>query len=235
MTSVLRSSTDTMTRAASSDGWTTEGLNPYADALLAEQDLALLSGDGRTITLDIRRYLADADAVDATVIDRCNGPVLDVGCGPGRIVEALAKAGMASLGVDVADAAVDLTTERGGSALTRCVFGRVPGEGRWPTVLVLDGNIGIGGDVDRLLNRLMQLMASTGAVIVEVNDRACADEVLSVQFAVNEQPSGPAFDWAVVDADSLICRAQRLGLRSEDQWSAGGRSFVRLVRRCITA
>jgi SAM-dependent methyltransferase len=215
-------------------GWSLSALSPYAGALLAERDLDLVAGNGRVVRLDIGRYLAAADAVDATVIERAIAPVLDVGCGPGRIVQALAAAGMAALGVDVADVAVDLTTERGGSALIRSVFQRVPGEGRWPTVLVLDGNIGIGGDVDILLTRLVELMSPDGQLIIEVSCGSSAavptDEVLSVRFSDGESVLGPTFDWALVDGDALIQRAGRLGLRPADQWSAGGRAFVRLVR-----
>lgn len=219
---------------ADEGGWNAQARGPYAQALLSQQDLELVAGDGRIVQLDIRRYLADADEVDATVLQRCVPPVLDVGCGPGRIVYAFASAGMAVLGVDVADVAVELTTDRGGSALTRSVFQRVPGEGRWPTVLVLDGNIGIGGDVDRLLDRLIELMSGTGQLIVEVScDSATptpTDEVLSVRFAVGNSVVGPVFDWSVVDEASLISRARRLGLEPAGQWSAGGRAFVRLVR-----
>ena len=41
----------------------------------------------------------------------------------------------------------------GGPALVRSVFETLPGEGRWDTVLLMDGNIGIGGDPAALLGR----------------------------------------------------------------------------------
>lgn len=48
------------------------------------------------------------------------------------------------------------------------VFGSVPMEGRWATVLVFDGNVGIGGDPIRPLTRCRQLTNADGQVLVEV-------------------------------------------------------------------
>jgi SAM-dependent methyltransferase len=205
-------------------------LAPYERALADAAALQLVAADGRVLTLEIARYLADADNVDATVFDRCIGPVLDVGCGPGRIVHALSAAGIASLGVDIADLAVALTMERGAPALIRSVFDRVPGEGRWPTVLVLDGNVGIGGDVPSLLARLRDLMAPGGRLIVEPTAMSATDEVMSVRFSHQDGAVGEEFSWAVVDAAALIRHGELAGLTATDYWSAGGREFVRFER-----
>jgi len=74
------------------------------------------------------------------------GPALDIGCGPGRFVQSIAANCTAALGIDISDSAVRQTAARGGSVLRRAVQHRLPGEGRWGTVLLADGNIGIGGD-----------------------------------------------------------------------------------------
>ena len=206
-------------------------LAPYEGALRTAQQLSLVAADGRVLPLAIQRYLDDADAADGTVLDRCVAPVLDVGCGPGRIVHALAAGGLPALGVDIAEVAVALTVERGAQALIRDVFDRLPGEGRWPTVLVLDGNIGIGGDVTALLGRLVGLLAAGGAVIAEAsNCEPGTHDVLQVRFSDGEQVMGPGFQWAVISGDVLAARAVDAGLTVTDQWSAGGRVFLRLAR-----
>jgi len=43
---------------------------------------------------------------DASLIDRCSGPTLDVGSGPGRLAVALAERGVPTLGIDAATHAV---------------------------------------------------------------------------------------------------------------------------------
>lgn len=205
-------------------------LHDYEDALVASHDLDLVTVDGRRLHLDVRRWLGSADAVDRGVLARCVGPTLDVGCGPGRLVGARAATGQVVLGVDIAAAAVELTARRGAPVLHRSVFDPLPGEGRWPTVLLMDGNVGIGGDPSRLLRRLRQLLATGGQLLVEVDPRPGVDEVLTVRFAT--EAAGPTFDWAVVGTDGLARHAERAGLRyvESESWASGGRSFVRLVR-----
>ena len=64
--------------------WSTD---PYADALVTGRGpLFLRRTDGWLLPLEVERWCAQADAVDLTVLARCEGTVLDVGCGPGRLV-----------------------------------------------------------------------------------------------------------------------------------------------------
>lgn len=106
---------------------------------------------------------------DELFASRCEPPVLDVGCGPGRFVEWLAARGFATLGIDVRTSAVVETASRGGSVLQRDVEDRLPAEGRWGTVLLADGNIGLGGDPRRLLARCHELLRDGGVALVEVD------------------------------------------------------------------
>ena len=85
------------------------------------------------------------------MLARCEAPVLDVGCGPGRLVGALNARGVPALGIDISARAVEQARGRGAMALRRAVEQPVPAEGRWGTVLLADGNIGIGGDPAALL------------------------------------------------------------------------------------
>ena len=121
--------------------------------------------------------LAPADEV---LLSRCEGPVLDIGCGPGRLVESLAARGTPALGIDISTRAVTQTAARGGSVLLRAVQHRLPGEGRWGTVLLADGNIGIGGDPGALLSRCHDLLMAGGVALVEADADDDADHQVSL-------------------------------------------------------
>jgi SAM-dependent methyltransferase len=205
-------------------------LLPYEQSLLGAAGMSMHTNDGRVLTLDVERWLAPADDVDATVLHRCQGPTLDVGCGPGRFVAALAERGIPALGLDIAETAVSLTRGRGLPAVLRCVFAPVPGEGRWTTVLLMDGNIGIGGDPERLLGRLHGLLAPRGRLLVETHPRSEAYELLSVRFSHRGRPTGPSFGWAHVGMAALQQFAVEAGYGLDEEWSAGGRSFASLTR-----
>lgn len=206
-------------------------LRPYESALQHRSALSLTTEDGRTVPLDIRRYLAVSDEGDETALARCVGPVLDVGCGPGRMVSALAERGIPALGIDIAQVAIDLTLQRGALALPRDVFDRLPGEGRWNSVIVLDGNSGIGGDIDGLLTRLRTLLAPQGRLVIEAGTQVPGtNEVLVARFSGVSPKDAPTFRWAVASADVLATQAARCGLRTEEQWSYSGRDFLLMTR-----
>jgi SAM-dependent methyltransferase len=152
--------------------------------------------------LGVARWQADADGGDDVLLDACTGPTLDVGCGPGRLVAALLTRNVQALGVDVSGEAIRRTTARGGIAIRRDVFGRLPGEGRWHHVLLADGNIGIGGDPAALMDRIRQLLKPSGTVVVEVEQPGSGLTIGQARVRT-EGTSSRWFPWAWSDADSV--------------------------------
>jgi glycosyltransferase A (GT-A) superfamily protein (DUF2064 family) len=183
--------------------------------------------DSDTLVLDVDRWFGDADAVDATVLGRCRPPVLDLGCGPGRMVRALTQSGRAALGIDMSAVAVQSSRTRGGPALRRLISDRLPAEGRWGTVLLMDCNLGIGGDVRKLLRRCAELVHPCGLILCEVDSAPGRHEIAEVVLA-SGAASCPPMRWAGVGTTKLIRVAADLGLVLEDQWASGGRAFVAL-------
>ena len=167
-----------------------------------------------------------ADAVDRLVVARCQPPVLDLGCGPGRMVAALTESGRSALGVDLSAAAVEASLRRGAPALRRDVTGPLPGEGRWETVLLMDGNLGLGGDADGLLRRCISLVAAGGLIICETDPEPAVDQTHRVLLTTST--ASRLVRWTRVGADALEERALRLNLVAAERWSAGGRTFVAL-------
>ncbi|MFG2966335.1 MULTISPECIES: class I SAM-dependent methyltransferase [unclassified Streptomyces] len=211
--------------------WTgADPADPYAAALRAGQGpLFLRRTDGWLLPLEVERWCARADPVDRAVLDRCEGAVLDVGCGPGRLVTELAFRGRTVLGIDVSAAAVEHTVRLGGQALRRSVFEPLPGEGRWGTVLLMDGNVGIGGDPGTLLGRAAQLLVPGGLLIaetaaVDVDERADVHLTGDAHDAV-----GAPFLWARLGTPALLRYAR--GWEPAGQWAAGGRRFAALRSR----
>lgn len=203
--------------------------DPYADALRAGRGpLFLRRADGRLLPLDVERWCAEADAADLEVLRRCEGTVLDVGCGPGRLVAALGAEGRRALGIDVSPAAVAHAVRRGGRALLRSVFDPLPGTGRWDTALLMDGNLGIGGDPDALLRRIAQLRSSGGLLIAETVPYPDVDERTLVQVTDAHGTPGVPFPWARLGTPALVRYAEGAGWWAEDEWSTGGRCFVAL-------
>ncbi|HEY3238398.1 MAG TPA: class I SAM-dependent methyltransferase, partial [Acidimicrobiia bacterium] len=97
----------------------------------------LRTSAGDVLHLPLERWLGPPTAEEESVLDRVVGPALDVGCGPGRHVLALARRGVVSLGIDVAGTALELARRRGAPVLERSIFERVPGAGRWGSALLL--------------------------------------------------------------------------------------------------
>jgi hypothetical protein len=109
--------------------------------------------------------------------------------------------------------------------LQRSVFDALPGTGRWETVLLLDGNIGIGGDPDRLLRRCAGLVRPGGEVVVEVDPPGTGWRPCRARLE-RDVDRGPWFPWAVVGCDAIpaLARAASLQVRTinrvEHRWIA---------------
>lgn len=188
----------------------------------------LRSTSGSVIPLLFDRWTAVPSNAEMAVLDRAVEPVLDVGCGPGRHVTELAARGLLALGIDVSSNAVALAEQRGSIVLQRSVFERLPNEGKWRTALLLDGNIGIGGDAVSLLYRLRHVMAPHGAVLVEVESPDATTSVETVRVECMGA-TGPWFKWARVSIDDVDRIAAQA--RFERTWTCEeeGRWFVQLT------
>jgi SAM-dependent methyltransferase len=209
--------------------WESSVIAHYEQALWGGNPLQVRDSTGGNLPFDVARWMREPDAADETLLARCTGPTLDVGCGPGRLIAALAARGVPSLGVDVAAAAVAIARSCGALALQRSVFDRVPGAGRWTIALLADGNIGIGGDAAGLLARLRELLAPGGTALIEVDD---SDRVEHFTATVTggRGDTVATFPWARIGADPLVDLAGPLGYRELERWSADGRCFVALHR-----
>jgi SAM-dependent methyltransferase len=185
-------------------------------------------GPRRSLGEALRRWCGTVDPTDQDLLARSPGAVLDAGCGPGRLVIELARQGRQAVGLDTSRVAVRLARSGGATALCRSVFDPVPGEGRWDTVLLADGNVGIGGDPAALLTRCRDLIGATGRVLVELDPPGTGLRADRVRLEHGAQ-RGSWFDWAHVGADAVDGPAADAGLRVDEAWERTGRSFAALV------
>jgi SAM-dependent methyltransferase len=228
-------------------------LSAAPDDVLALYERALLrAAAGGSALLSLRNDLGGVYRVDpahwcrphlpgdASLLARCGGPTLDVGCGPGRLTAVLGRLGCPALGIDISAAAVRLARLRGATALRRDVFEPLPGHGRWRNVLLADGNIGIGGDPTALLRRCRTLLARDGRLQVELappGARSWAGEaVLSNAEATHHRKptrdragDTASLRWAVVAANDLAPLAESAAMRTLTTWTEAGRWFATLT------
>lgn len=175
--------------------------------------------------LPVAHWTRTVDASDRAVLAHCRGATLDIGCGPGRMSAHLAGLGRGVLGIDVVHEAVDQTRARGVAALHRDVFAPIPGEGRWESVLLADGNIGIGGDPVRLLRRVYELLAPLGRVVADLAPYGLGIRTTSVMLRTERQSSRP-FSWTVVGAEAIGTVAAGAGLTVLGTHEYAGRWFA---------
>jgi len=189
------------------DSWpaTEFGAHIRSAALGTQVNAWLEHADGVRTAMDWRRWCSRPDDADGSVLTRVEGTTLDVGCGPGRLTVALTARGHAVLGIDV-----------------------TPGEGRWDTVLLIDGNVGIGGDPVALLRRVWQLLAPTGCALIELEPPATAGHVGPARIRRADGVVTSWFPWARVPIGTIGGIAGVAGFVTRESWCVDGRCFTAL-------
>ena len=184
------------------------------------------SGTDEVIELPVGEWQAGATDEEVRVLSGVEPAAIDIGCGPGRIAHALAVRGVPAMGIDVSPSALSHARRTGASVIERSVFDPLPAEGRWGTAILLDGNIGIGGDPVALLSRVSEVIANGGLVLAEVGAPGTETDVRQVRLRVHGEEPGPWFCWARVSADSVEGIGERVGLRMVELEELHGRYFA---------
>ncbi|MGQ0576966.1 MAG: class I SAM-dependent methyltransferase, partial [Pseudonocardia sp.] len=198
------------------------------ETALTDRGAQLLRSDGSVAQLDVRRWRAAAAGEDTWLLGRCRGATIDLGCGPGRLVEALARRGVPALGVDAAAEAIEQCRRRGVAAVHCDVFAPLPGEGSWEHVLLADGNVGIGGDPAALLRRAALLLGPGGTVLVELDPGEPGLWRGNARVR-SRRAVGQPFPWAAAGVAALPGLAAHAGLRTTVVYR-GRRTFAELAR-----
>lgn len=97
-----------------------------------------------------------------------SGPVLDLGCGAGRASLYLEERGLSVTAVDASPGAVEVCRRRGVKDVRLADLNDPPADAAWAAILLLCGNLGLGGSWDgnrQLLARLAAI-AQPGAILI---------------------------------------------------------------------
>jgi SAM-dependent methyltransferase len=195
-----------------------------------DAELVLRSPHGLERTIDAASWCRARLPGDSGLLRRCSGPTLDIGCGPGRLINALNRWGCPALGVDISATAVRIARSRGATALRRDVFGQLPGHGRWRHLLLADGNIGIGGDPKALLRRCGELLDPDGLLHAELSAAGTPSWAGEASIRAFHSPAAATFRWAEVAPEDLAALAELSALRLTETWEEAGRWFATLTR-----
>lgn len=123
---------------------------------------------------------------------------------------------------------------RRGAAARLCdVFSDVPDAGWWAHVLLIDGNIGIGGAPLHLLRQCSKLLRPNGTLVAELGAPGSRTWRRRVQLH-HDGACTPAFPWAAVSIDDLAPLAAGAGLAVAEHWTTANRWFARLTKQNTT-
>ena len=145
-----------------------------------------------------------------------HGPLLDLGAGAGRASLYLQERGLPVTAVDASPGAVEVCRRRGVGDVRLGDVNDPPADQRWAGVLLLCGNLGLGGSWEgnrRLLARLAEL-AAPGAVLVgdSVTPDGPARVVLRIRYRNLVTPWWPQYN---IPAERMAALVDGTGWRLE--------------------
>jgi 2-polyprenyl-3-methyl-5-hydroxy-6-metoxy-1,4-benzoquinol methylase len=115
------------------------------------------------------RTLVTNQAVVEAVLSRAPRTMLDIGCGEGWLVRAIAEKGVRSVGVDVVPSLVEQATRAGGGEFRVMSYEQIAAGELQLTVDVVVANFSLIGkeSVEGVLGRIPDLLTNGGALIIQ--------------------------------------------------------------------
>lgn len=197
---------------------------PYNRALaIGRGDLSVLDvcGAVSAVHYRVQDWLVRANDFERSLLRTARGPLVDIGCGPGRMLVAAAELGLAACGVDSNSLAAEHARKQGATVFQQSVFDPLPGS--FQTLLLLDGNIGIGGDPQALLKHLHTMAAPGARLIVETDQLLTLEARYQAILVDSAGRSSETFDWARLGAEPLQRHAANAGWSLVNSLEHGGR------------
>jgi SAM-dependent methyltransferase len=171
--------------------------------------------------IESRRLVTDAAIVDA-VLGQAPRAVLDLGCGEGWLVRALAERGVRGMGVDAVPALIEAAAAAGGGDFRVASFEEIAAGGLEVAADVAVANFSLTGKecVEGLLQRVPSLLVPRGRLIVQTGhpsvvggERPYADGWLEGSWAgFSADFSAPA-PWYFRTLGGWVALLARSGLR----------------------
>jgi SAM-dependent methyltransferase len=171
--------------------------------------------------------------------------VLDVGCGPGRHTNELARRGFDALGIDISERFVEIAREQGPGRFERMDARELPFDGEFDAVISLcQGGFGLlrGTEDDRALSGMTRALKPGGRLVCSAFSayfqvRFLDDSTFDADLGVNHERStvkdeagnDATFDlWTTCFTPrELRLLARSAGLEPEHVWSVGPGDYAR--------
>jgi SAM-dependent methyltransferase len=204
-------SDDTTADLRIADAWG-DALNDHLDGR-AVDELLLEVDDGTVVpAMDPEWFFRtepDWEPEERRLIEMVtHGPVLDLGAGAGRVALHLQERGLRVTAVESSPGAARVCRRRGVRDVRVQDLNSPPADQAWRTILLLCGNLGLGGSWDgnrRLLVRLAEISAPDAVLLADSVDYTGRAEIgLRIRYADQVTPWWRQRNVSAAEVDALV-------------------------------
>lgn len=169
--------------------------------------------------------------LEQKALSMAKGRVLDIGAGAGCHALALQERGLEVKAIDISPLSCEVMKERGVKDVECVNLFNPQLQGKYDTLLLLMNGTGIAGKLNRLsmlLNRLKELLAKGGQILIDSSDLKYIYEDGSMDIDLNapyygevdyqmqyKNVKGEPFDWLYTDPMLLASISKQCGLNCE--------------------